>query len=32
MLAWKTGCLILSCEIPGEKIAFQLTQIRVARW
>ena len=30
MLVWTTGCLTFSREVPGEKIAFQLTQVRVA--
>ena len=30
MLVWMTGCLTFSREVPGEKIVFQLTQVRVA--
>ena len=30
MLMWMTGCLTFSREVQGEKIAFQLTQVRVA--
>ena len=29
MLAWKTGCLTFSREVPGDKIVFQVTHLRV---